>query len=53
MPGYGEWNSTMLISRTIIHWAVQWLVYYEEWVYSGLWYGGGHGSWNAEPEEEE
>lgn len=43
----GEWNSGMLIANTIIHWAIEWLYYYENWVYTGKWIGGGHGNWDA------
>lgn len=50
-PGNREWTVSKLISQTIIHWALEWLVYYEEWAYSGIWHGGGHGSWDAIPEE--
>ena len=49
-PYSGEWNSTMLIANTIIHWAIEWLFYYENWVYTGKWLGGGHGNWDAEYE---
>lgn len=50
-PQFNEWNSQMLLSNTIVHWAFEWLIYYEEWLYSGKWYGGGHGSWDAQPNE--
>lgn len=43
-PNYGEWNDTMLIANTIVHWAIEWLYYYENWVYTGKWLGGGHGN---------
>ena len=46
-PRNGEWNSSMLIANTIIHWAIEWLYYYENWVYTGKWFGGGHGDWDA------
>jgi hypothetical protein len=47
-PSLNEWNSTMSISKTIVHWAVQWLFYYEIWLYTGVWNGGGHGNWDAD-----
>jgi hypothetical protein len=47
-PHCGEWNSSMLIADTIVHWAIEWLYYYENWVYTGKWLGGGHGNWDAE-----
>lgn len=51
VPGYREWTTSKLISQTLLHWALEWLVYYEEWAYSGKWLGGGHGSWDAIPVE--
>ena len=47
-PNSGEWNSTMLIANTIVHWAIEWLYYYENWVYTGKWLGDGHGNWDAD-----
>jgi len=46
-PKYNEWNSSMRIDETIVHWAAQWIVYYESWVITGIWQGGGHGDWDA------
>ena len=46
-PKYYEWNSSMRIDETIVHWAAQWIVYYESWVQTGIWQGGGHGNWDA------
>jgi hypothetical protein len=37
-----EWNSSMLISRTIIPWTNEWLVAYEGWRATGEWFAGGH-----------
>ena len=48
LPKAGEWNSSMFIATTIVHWAVQWMYYYEIWVTTGKWMGGGHGNWDAE-----
>lgn len=47
-PSLNEWNATMSISKTIVHWAVQWLFYYEIWLYTGVWNGGGHGNWDVD-----
>lgn len=47
-PHCGEWNNTMLIANTIVHWVIEWLYYYENWVYTGKWLGGGHGNWDAD-----
>lgn len=38
----GEWDSTMLISETIIPWTSEWLLFYELWLVTGEWLGGGH-----------
>lgn len=53
LPGVGEWNSSKPIANTIIHWAVQWMYYYEFWLATGIWFGGGHGNWNAEKSEKQ
>jgi hypothetical protein len=31
----------MLLDRTIVPWAVLWLYFFEEWLRSGEWLGGG------------
>ena len=51
MVKYHEWNDSMRISETVIHWAIEWLYYYEHWVFTGKWLGGGHGSWDVTPIE--
>ena len=40
-PRTGEWNSTMLLSETIIPWTSEWLFHYEIWLAIGEWCGGG------------
>lgn len=47
LPSAGEWNSSMHIAHTIVHWAVQWMYYYEIWMTTGKWMGGGHGNWDS------
>lgn len=37
-----EFNHTQLISDTIILWAQEWLFFYEIWLATGEWRGGGH-----------
>jgi hypothetical protein len=37
----GGWNNTMLIAKTILPWAIEWLYYYEIWLITGKWLGGG------------
>lgn len=44
-----DWNRSKLIADTIVHWAIQWLVYYEHWAFTGIWEGGGHGNWDVTP----
>jgi len=36
-----EWNSSMLIARTIVPWACEWLFHFEAWLFTGEWDGGG------------
>lgn len=38
---YGEWNSDDYIADTIIPWISLWLLYYEGWLATGEWHGGG------------
>lgn len=47
LPGTGEWKPSMKLADTMVHWAVQWMYYYEIWVTTGKWLGGGHGNWDA------
>lgn len=41
LPKKHEWTSNHFIADTIIPWTSEWLFYYEDWVYSGNWKGGG------------
>lgn len=47
-PALNEWNPSKPIATTIVHWAIQWMFYYEIWLYTGKWEGGGHGNWDSE-----
>lgn len=39
-----EWNKSLPISTYYVPWASEWLFYYESWVITGDWLGGGiHG----------
>lgn len=40
-PDKKEWNECKLIINTIIPWASEWLFFYEVWVITGKWLGGG------------
>lgn len=37
-----EFNSQQLLADTIIPWASEWLYFYEIWLTTGEWCGGGH-----------
>lgn len=36
-----EWTPDLYIADTIVPWAALWLVFYEYWLATGLWLGGG------------
>lgn len=38
---YQEFLSNKLLSETIVPWAIEWLYYYEIWLATGEWHGGG------------
>jgi hypothetical protein len=40
-PPGREWRSDMTIARSIIPWLSLWLYYYEVWLATGKWEGGG------------
>jgi len=37
-----EWNRSMLIEDTAIPWTYEWLMFYELYLATGEWLGGGH-----------
>jgi hypothetical protein len=41
LPGSGEWKATDALATTIIPWAVEWLWFFEDWVFTNVWSGGG------------
>ena len=41
LPGTSEWSAAKRISETIVPWTYLWLWYFEEWLASGVWKGGG------------
>lgn len=41
LPGAGEWRPTMGLDQTIVPWTMLWLLYFEEWLDSNEWKGGG------------
>jgi hypothetical protein len=38
-PKESPWNYKSNISQTIIPWAMHWIVYYETWLETDIWYG--------------
>jgi hypothetical protein len=36
-----DWNGTMRLADSIVPWAAEWLFFYELWLPSGEWHGGG------------
>jgi hypothetical protein len=40
-PRYREWHRKLLLSRTVIPWAVLWFYYFEIWLVTGTWPGNG------------
>ena len=40
-PPTGEWRNYMRIDQTIVPWGILWLFYFEEWLLSDDWKGGG------------
>jgi hypothetical protein len=41
LPDTGEWTPAMRLDQSIVPWAVLWLFYFEEWLVSDEWKGGG------------
>jgi hypothetical protein len=41
LPGASEWRRWMRVDETIVPWTVLWLHYFEDWLGSGEWKGGG------------
>ena len=40
-PGSDDWRGDMLLSKTIVPWISEWLYFFELWLVTGEWYGGG------------
>lgn len=41
LPDTKEWSPELLIAMTIVPWTYLWLFYFEEWLLSNDWKGGG------------
>jgi hypothetical protein len=39
----GQWRPDMYLAHTTVPWTSEWLLYYELWLVTGRWDGGGHG----------
>lgn len=40
-PPASEWGPHMFLANTTVPWASRWLYFYEIWLVTGEWYGGG------------
>jgi hypothetical protein len=40
-PMYGEWDYSMKLIETYVPWTVEWLWYFEHWLITDEWLGGG------------
>jgi len=41
LPRRGEWSPHMWIAESVLLWAAEWLFFYEIWLATGEWMGGG------------
>lgn len=41
VPGSGEWHPAKRIAETFVPWATLWLFYFEDWLLTDEWAGGG------------
>lgn len=41
LPGTGEWDETQRLDQTIVPWTFLWLAYFEHWLATDDWGGGG------------
>jgi hypothetical protein len=52
-PRKREWTPDKLIATTILPWLSMWLLYYEIWLATGAWHGGGeHPDLGGGPDED-
>ena len=40
-PRGKEWHGGLVVAKTIVPWAMEWLACYEGWLLTGRWHGGG------------
>lgn len=50
---HSEFNSSKLLANTVIPWTIEWLYYYELWLTTGEWLGGGEHPNIGEPKTED
>nr|WP_295464448.1 hypothetical protein [Mesorhizobium sp.] len=50
LPRAGEWKGSMRLDQTFIPWTTTWLYYFEEWLASDDWKGGGEHPSNEDDE---
>jgi hypothetical protein len=41
LPASGEWHARMSLAATVIPWTYLWFYYFEDWLESDVWRGGG------------
>lgn len=41
LPGTGEWTRSMPLTETVVPWSYLWLYYFEDWLATDQWRGGG------------
>lgn len=51
LPGTGQWDARKRLDLTIIPWTHLWLIYFEEWLVSDDWKGGGKHPGEDDPNE--
>jgi hypothetical protein len=40
-PRSSQWHTGMSLADTVVPWALMWLLYFEDWLATGVWAGGG------------
>lgn len=51
LPGTVQWDASKRLDLTIIPWTHLWLIYFEEWIVSDDWKGGGKHPGEDDPDE--
>lgn len=52
LPRAREWDHGMSVASTIVPWTFLWLYYFEEWLFSNVWKGGGEHPPSTDTENE-